>query len=145
MPKYKFSLTRIFPQKDRIVDSVLIRKSAGQEKPAFSHILQNEIKKKKKRLNFCFQWHLFLILSKSSETCNDDNYLKQCSNILCMGPCKHLCSCDCDDPANQRQHIRNLHSNLVSKKMYVNTDAEVINEIDMGGCYEYFAPLNDIN
>ena len=36
------------------------------------------------------------------------------------------------------------HSNLVSKKIHVNTDAEIINEIDMTDGFECFAPSNDI-
>ena len=39
MWRYEFSLTRILPYKDRIVDSVIIRKNTGQWKSVFSHIL----------------------------------------------------------------------------------------------------------
>ena len=39
MREYEFSLIRILPYKDRIVNSVLIRENTGQWKPAFSHIL----------------------------------------------------------------------------------------------------------
>ena len=41
MREYVFSLTRIFPYKDRIEDSVLIRENTGQWKPVFSHILSS--------------------------------------------------------------------------------------------------------
>ena len=39
MREYEFSLIRILPYEDRIVNSVLIRENTGQWKPAFSHIL----------------------------------------------------------------------------------------------------------
>ena len=61
-----------------------------------------------------------------------------------MGLCEHLYSYDCDSPANLCKHIHKLHSNLVSKKMHVNTDPEIINEIDMTDGFECFAPSNDI-
>ena len=35
MPEYRFSLTRIFPYKDKIYDYVLIREDTGQRKPVF--------------------------------------------------------------------------------------------------------------
>ena len=35
MREYGFSLTRIFPNKDRIVDTILIRENTAQRKPAF--------------------------------------------------------------------------------------------------------------
>ena len=41
MREYRFSLTRILPYKDRIVDSDLIRENMGQWKPAFSLILRS--------------------------------------------------------------------------------------------------------
>ena len=68
-------------------------------------------------------------IEKLSETCKDDNCLNQCSDVLCMGLCEHLHSCDYDDPANLCKDIHKLHSNLVSKKTHVNTDAEIINEL----------------
>ena len=83
-------------------------------------------------------------IEKLSDTCKDDNCLNQCSDVLCMGLCKHLYSCDCDDPANLCKHIHKLHSNLVSQKMHVNTDAEIINEIDMTDGIECFTASNDI-
>ena len=47
MQESGFSLTRILSHKDRIVDSVLIRKYSGQEKPVFLHILcSDELTKK---------------------------------------------------------------------------------------------------
>ena len=39
MPEYGFSLTCIFPYKDRIYDYVLIRGDTGQKKPVFFNIL----------------------------------------------------------------------------------------------------------
>ena len=39
MREYGFSLTRILPYKDKIVDFVLMRENKGQWKPIFSHIL----------------------------------------------------------------------------------------------------------
>ena len=83
-------------------------------------------------------------MEKLSDTFKDDNCLNQCSDVLCMGLCEHLYSCDCDDPANFCKHIRKLHSNLVSQKMHVNTDAEIINKIDMTSGFECFTPSNDI-
>ena len=38
MREYGFYLSRIFPYKDKIVDSVLIREKAGQRTTIFSHI-----------------------------------------------------------------------------------------------------------
>ena len=38
--KHEFSLNRIFPYKDRIIDSVLIQENMGQGKPLFSHVLR---------------------------------------------------------------------------------------------------------
>ena len=37
IPDYRFSLTRIFPHKIRIYDSVLIRENKSQRKPVFWH------------------------------------------------------------------------------------------------------------
>ena len=84
-------------------------------------------------------------IEKLSDTCKDDNCLNQCSDVLCVGLCDHLCSCDCDDPANLCKHIHKLYSNLVSKKMHINTDPEIISEIDMTDGFECFAPLNALN
>ena len=42
MPEYGFSLARIFPYKERIVDFVFMWESAGQKKPVFWHILLHE-------------------------------------------------------------------------------------------------------
>ena len=42
MPGYGFSQTRIFPYKDRIVDSVVIRENTGQRKPRFWHMLRGD-------------------------------------------------------------------------------------------------------
>ena len=39
MREYGFSLTRILPYKDKIVDFVLIRENKGQWKPVFSYTL----------------------------------------------------------------------------------------------------------
>ena len=61
-----------------------------------------------------------------------------------MGLWEHLYSCDCDDPGNLCKHIHKLHSNLVSQKMHVNTDAEIINVTDMADGFECFTPSNDI-
>ena len=83
-------------------------------------------------------------IEKLSDTCKDDNYLNQYSDVLCMGLCEHLYSCDCDDPSNLFKHIHKLHSNLVSPKMHANTDAEIINEIDMTDGFKCFTPSNDI-
>ena len=83
-------------------------------------------------------------IEKLSEACKDDNCLNQCSDVLCMGLCGHFSSWDCDDPANLCKHIHKLHSNLVSKKMHINTDPEIINEIEVTDRFECFAPLNDI-
>lgn len=41
VPEYRFSLTCIFPYKDRIYNSVLIRKWMGQTKPLLWHILRS--------------------------------------------------------------------------------------------------------
>ena len=42
MPKYRFSLTHIFPYKDRIVDSVHIQEGTGQRKLTFSHTSRSD-------------------------------------------------------------------------------------------------------
>ena len=42
MPEYSFSLTRYFPYKDRIVDSVFIQEYKSQRKPVFSHVLRSD-------------------------------------------------------------------------------------------------------
>ena len=42
MPEYSFSLTRYFPYKDRIVDSVFIQEYTSQRKPVFTHILRSD-------------------------------------------------------------------------------------------------------
>ena len=41
MSEYGFFLTRMFPYKDRIFDSVLIREYTSQRKPILLHILRN--------------------------------------------------------------------------------------------------------
>ena len=41
--EYGFSQTHIFVDKDKMVDSVLIRENTGQKKPVFSHILRSDI------------------------------------------------------------------------------------------------------
>ena len=46
MGEYGFSLTRILPHLDRIVDSVLMQKNKAQGQPVFSHILDSEKRKK---------------------------------------------------------------------------------------------------
>ena len=46
MLEYGFSLGCIFPNKDRIVDSVFIRENVGQKKPVSGHVLRNECFKK---------------------------------------------------------------------------------------------------
>ena len=46
MPEYGFSLTCIFPYKDRIVDSVQPGEYMGQRKPAIWHILHSAYWKK---------------------------------------------------------------------------------------------------
>ena len=43
MREYGFSLSRILPHKDKIVDSVLIRENTAQRKPVFSQILCNNV------------------------------------------------------------------------------------------------------
>ena len=42
MTEYRFSVTRIFPRKDRIFDSVCIRENAAQRKAMFWHVLHSE-------------------------------------------------------------------------------------------------------
>ena len=83
-------------------------------------------------------------IEKLSDTCKDDNYLNQCLDVLCMGLCEHLYSCYCVDPSDLCKHIHKLHSNLVSPKMHVNTDVEIINEFDMTVGFKCFTPSNDI-
>ena len=83
-------------------------------------------------------------IEKLSDTCKDDSCLNQCPDVLCKGFCEDLYSCDCDDPANLCKRIHKLHSNLVSQEMHVNTDAEIINEIDLTHGLECFTPSNDI-
>ena len=39
MPEYGFTVAVIFPCKDRIKDSVLVRENTGQRKTVFWHIL----------------------------------------------------------------------------------------------------------
>ena len=39
MREYGFSMSRMFPCKDKIVDFVLIQENTGQRKPVFSQIL----------------------------------------------------------------------------------------------------------
>ena len=41
MPECRFSLTRIFPFKDKITDSVFIRENVDQRKPLFCHTLRS--------------------------------------------------------------------------------------------------------
>ena len=41
MREYGFSLTHIFPYKDRTYDSVLMRESTGKRKPVFWHNLHS--------------------------------------------------------------------------------------------------------
>ena len=41
MSKYGFSVARTFPYKDRIIDSVLIRKIIGQRNPVYRDILRS--------------------------------------------------------------------------------------------------------
>ena len=43
MPEYEFSLIRIFPYKDKIVDPVLIEKKTGQRKTVFWHTFHSDI------------------------------------------------------------------------------------------------------
>ena len=38
----RFSLTRVFPYKDGIVDFVLMGENTGQRKPVFWHILRSQ-------------------------------------------------------------------------------------------------------
>lgn len=40
MPEDRYSLTRVFPYKDRIVNFVLIRENTSLRKPVFWHILR---------------------------------------------------------------------------------------------------------
>ena len=44
MSEYGFSLTRLFPNKNKIYDSILIRENTDQIKPVLSHILVKESK-----------------------------------------------------------------------------------------------------
>ena len=41
-PEYRFSVTRIFPYKDIICDSVVIRENKDERKPVFWYILRND-------------------------------------------------------------------------------------------------------
>ena len=43
IPEYGFSLTRLFPYKDSICDSDVIREYTGHRKPEFCHILHSEL------------------------------------------------------------------------------------------------------
>ena len=57
MREYGLSLTRIFPYKDTIVDSIILRDNKGQQKTVFSHNLHSVKKdslKKKGKENVCF-------------------------------------------------------------------------------------------
>ena len=56
MREYRFSVTHIFPYKDRIVDSVFIWENAGQLKPVFSHILCSAICATARELNRQFTY-----------------------------------------------------------------------------------------
>ena len=47
MPEYGFSLTRIFPHKDRIEDSVSLQENTSQRQPVFWYILRSENKMNK--------------------------------------------------------------------------------------------------
>ena len=72
-----------------------------------------------------------------SETCKDDiasTNAQMCCAWDFVSICIHVIA----------THIHKLHSNLVSKKMHVNTDAQIIHEIDMTDGIECFAPSNDI-
>ena len=118
--------------------------NTSQGKPVFSHILRSDVGKKF-QIKFLFLGELIsYTFEKLSDTCKDDNCLNQCSDVLYMVLCEHLYSYDCGDPANLCKHIHKLYSNLVSKKIHVNTDPEIINEIDMTDGFECFAPLNYI-
>ena len=62
MPKYGFSLTRIFSYKDRIVDSVLLRENAGQRKRVLWHISCSDMpfyNKSLVSLIYQISWHKF--------------------------------------------------------------------------------------
>ena len=41
MSEYWFSMIRIFPYEERIVDYVLLRENTGLRKPVFVHVLQS--------------------------------------------------------------------------------------------------------
>ena len=74
-----FSLTRILPYKDRMVDSILIRENAGQYKPVFSHILCSATGKKETRnfwpvINY-IQW-LILYSHKNDIVLNEWQLLR---------------------------------------------------------------------
>ena len=67
MCEYQFSLTRILPYRDRVLDSVFIRENKGQWKPVFSHILCSEKKMcycKSVSMKRCFLIYLLLYLLK---------------------------------------------------------------------------------
>ena len=42
MPEKRFSLTRVFPYKDKIFDSILIRENMGQRKPMFWYVFRSD-------------------------------------------------------------------------------------------------------
>ena len=46
MPGYRFSLTRIFSYKDKIVNSALTWENTGRKKLVYSHILRSDMIRK---------------------------------------------------------------------------------------------------
>ena len=82
MPGYGFSLTWLFPYKDRIVDSVLVREYAGQRKTVICYILHSismslsQISKKKliywtiSLLNHASSWYQLCFTWQSTNICS---------------------------------------------------------------------------
>lgn len=68
--KYRFSVTRIFPYKDKIIDSVLIRENTGQRKLVCLYILRSELFKNKiLRKIVSMLWYSYFCCLQSSNYC----------------------------------------------------------------------------
>ena len=74
--EYRFSLTRTFSYKDRIIDSVLIRENAGQRKPAIWHILYSVFFKFAKFIfkTFFFLQMTYSVISKALKITENKKY-----------------------------------------------------------------------
>ena len=86
MREYGFSLTRIFPDKDRIAEPVPIRENALKRKQVFLHILRS-VNERRKKL-FC----LDIQLSHESAVCAalSSGYCKFSEYLVCVALLAYL-------------------------------------------------------